>query len=158
MVFLTHDMCPRGDDVRAILRLENRQAGVINKSKKDLAHIKRLPDVWVDKREKIFNGVPRSKWFDQVELGRSSYLERSYPFSRFLNSIKPGYRSASSGCSSTSRYVLIRGHGICQTSRHGVDFGTSQFLRPNNLPSGHFDQRWTTEERLSLVLHEDSIV
>lgn len=83
-------MRPCGDDVRSVLRFEHRQAGVVDKSKEDLAHIKRLPNIRIDQRKKVLGRIARSKWLDQVQLGRSTYLERSYPFSGLLDSIESG--------------------------------------------------------------------
>lgn len=54
--------------------------------------------------------------------------------------------------------VLIRCHGIRKASRHGVDFGASQFLRSNLFSSGTLNQGRSTEKSLSLILHENGIV
>lgn len=157
---LTHDMRPCGDDIRAILGLEDGQARVIHESKKDLAHIEWLPNIRIDQREKVFHGIPRSKWLDYVDLWWSSYLQRSYPFSSFLNSIESERSRISFSSLSTlvDAVILIRCNLICKPSRHGVDLGASQFLRSNNFTRGHLDQGWTTEESLGLVFHKDGVI
>lgn len=95
---LTHEVTPCGDDVRAVLGLEHGQARVIDKSKEDFVHVKGLPDIRVHKREEVLNGIPRSKWLDQVELWWRPYLQRSHPFPGFLDSIKSEHdESVSSG-------------------------------------------------------------
>lgn len=46
--FLTHDVAPSGDNIRAILGLENRQTGVVDNPQENLTHIKRFSNIGID--------------------------------------------------------------------------------------------------------------
>ena len=93
---LTHDVCPRRQNVDTILGLEDGQSRVIDKSQHHLLHVKCLSNIGIYQGKDIIDGISWRKRIRDFTVGLEESLldlERGDPIPGFVNRIEPEHVS-----------------------------------------------------------------